>query len=138
MRGVLRVIVHSNDTDIVLFLLYYIHYFISLGIEDLQIKFGTGDKSRHTPLQKLGVVLGTQLCSVILKSHLVSDCDVTSKVGTKAAALNNEPEQYLELIGEMNKPCLELFEKVEKHPVVVLQKNSKRTNFNELMSEFLQ
>ena len=64
---------------------------------------------------------------------------MTSKVGTKAAALNNEPEHYLESIGEMNKkPCLESFEKVEKHLVVVLQKNSKCTNFNELMYEFLQ
>ena len=50
MRSVRRVIVHSNDTDVVVFLLYYIHYFINLGIEDLWIKFGTGDKSRHIPV----------------------------------------------------------------------------------------
>ena len=132
MRGVLRVIVHSNDTDVVVFLLYYIHYFINLGIEHLWIKFGIGDKSRHIPVHKLVVVLGTQLCKVILKSYVLFGCDVTSKVGTKAAALNSELEQYLKSFGEMNEPSLESFEKAEKFLVQVWRKNSKCTNFNQL------
>ena len=37
MRGVRRVIVHSNDTDVVIFLLHYLHYFLQLDIEDLWI-----------------------------------------------------------------------------------------------------
>ena len=63
---------------------------------------------------------------------------MTRKVGTKAAALNSEPEQYLESFGEMNEPSLESFKKAEKYLVRVLQKNSKCTNFNELRYEFLQ
>ena len=113
-RGVRLVIIHSNDTDVTVFLLYYIHYFINLGIEDLWIKFGIGDKSRHIPVHKLGDILGTQLCKVILKSHILTGCDVTSKVGTRAAALNSEFEQYLESFSEMNEPSLESFEKAEK------------------------
>ena len=62
-----------------------------------------------------------------MKSHVLTGCDVTSKVGMKAAALNSEPEQYLES-----------FEKAEKYLVRVFQKNSKCTNFDELMNEFLQ
>ena len=89
-----RFIVHLNDTGVVVYLLYYVHFFINLSIEDLWIKFGIGDKSRHIPVQKLGVVFGTQLSKIILKSHVLTGCDVTSKVGTKAAALNSEPEQY--------------------------------------------
>ena len=138
MRGVRRVIVHSNDTDVVVFLLYYIHYFINLGIEDLWIKFGIGDKSRHIPVHKLVVVLGTQLWKVILKSYVLTGCDETSKVGTKAAALNNEPQQYLKSFREMNEPSLESFEKAEKYLVQVWRKNSKCTNFSELRNEFLQ
>ena len=138
MRGVRRVIVHSNDTDVVVYLLYYIHYFINLGIEDLWIKFGIGDKSRHIPVHKLGVILGTQLCKVILKSHVLTGCDVTSKVGTRVAALNSEPEQYPESFGEMNEPFMESFQKAEKYIVQVLQKNSKCTNFNALRYKFLQ
>ena len=132
MKGVKRVIVHSNDTDVLVYPLYYIHYFINLGVEELWIKYGTGDKSRHIPVHKLGCVLGTQLCKVILKSHVLTGSDVTSKVGTKAAALNSEPEKYLESFGEMNKPSMESLEKAEKYLVQVLQKNSKCTNFNEL------
>ena len=63
---------------------------------------------------------------------------MTSKVGTKAAALNSEPEQYLESFGEMNEPSLESFEKAEKYLARVLLKNSKCTNFIELRYEFLQ
>ena len=111
MRGVRRVIVHSNDTYIVVYLLYYIHYFINLGIEDLWIKFGTGNKLRHILVQKLGVVLGTQLCKIILKSYVLTGCDMTSKVGTKATALNCEPEHYLESFGKTNKSSWESFEK---------------------------
>ena len=91
MRGVRRVIVHLNDTNVVVFLLYYIHYFINLDIEDLWIKFRIGDKSRHIPVHKLEAVLGTQLCKFILKSHVLTGCDVSSRVGTKAAGLNSEP-----------------------------------------------
>ena len=61
MRGVRRDIVHSNNTDVAVYLLYYIHYFISLDIEDFWIKFGIRDKRRHIPVHKLGVIFGTQL-----------------------------------------------------------------------------
>ena len=54
MRGVRRVIVHSNDPDVVVFLLYYIRYFINLGIEDLWIKFGIGDKSKTCTSSQIG------------------------------------------------------------------------------------
>ena len=121
MTGVRRVIIHSNETDVVV-------YFISIGIENLWIKFGIGDKSRHVPVHKLGVVLGAQLCKVIFKSLVLTGCDVTSKVGTKAAALDSEPELYLESFGEMNEPFLGSFEKAEKYLVRVLQKNSKGAN----------
>ena len=121
MSGVRRVIVHSNETDVVV-------HFINIGIENLWIKFGIEDKSRHVPVHKLGVVLGAQLCKVILKSLVLTGCDVISKVGTKAAALDSEPELYLESFGEMNEPFLRSFEKAKKYLVRVLQKNSKCTN----------
>ena len=65
------VIVHANDTDAVIYLLYYIHYFINLGIKDLWIKFKIGDKLRDIPVHQWGVVLCTQLCKVISNSHVL-------------------------------------------------------------------
>ena len=62
---------------------------------------------------------------------------MTSKAGTKTAALNSEPEQYLKSFGEMDEPSLKPFEKAEKYLVRVLQKNSKCANFNGLTYEFL-
>ena len=59
MRGVQRDIVYSNDTDVLVYLLYYIHYFINLDIEDFWIKFGIRDKSRYRPVHKLRIVFGT-------------------------------------------------------------------------------
>ena len=37
---------------------------------------------------------------VVLMAHVLSGCDVTSKIGTKASALMHEPEKYLEHFGE--------------------------------------
>ena len=116
-RGVHLVIVHLNDSDVVVFLLCYIHYFINLDIEDLWVIFRIGDKSRHIPVHKLEAVLGTQICKATLKSHVLIGCDVSSRVGTKAAGLNSEPEQYVESFGEMNEPSVESFEKAERNLV---------------------
>ena len=94
-------------------------------------------KSRHIPVHKLGFIFSTQRCKVILKSHVLTGCDVTSKVETKTVALSSEPEQYLESFGKMDEPSLESFEKAEKYLARVLQKNSKCANVNGLRYEFL-
>ena len=49
MRGVKRIIVHSDDTDVLVYLLDYMHYFIELGVEELWIKYGTGEGERYIP-----------------------------------------------------------------------------------------
>ena len=86
-NGCKRVVVLSNDTDVVILLLNYIHHFSSIGLSELWIRFGTSDKTRHIPIHKLGEVLGSNMCSIILKAHILTGCDVTSKIGTKPAAL---------------------------------------------------
>ena len=60
MRGVKRVIVHSNDTDVLVYLLYYMHYFMKLGVEELWIKYGTREGEICIPIHKLGDLLGSQ------------------------------------------------------------------------------
>ena len=131
-RGVQRVVVHSNDTDVVVYLLYYIHHYINLGIEELWIKYGTGDKTRYIPLHKLGHSLGPEMSQIILKTHILTGCDVTSKIGTKIAALNSEPEKYLKEFGEREEPSYDSFEDAERYLVEVLKKKSMCTNFNTL------
>ena len=40
------------------------------------------------------------MCNVIMKAHILTGCDVTSKIGTKSAALSCEPERFLQQFGE--------------------------------------
>ena len=44
--------------------------------------------------------LGDGMCNVIMKAHILTGCDVTSKIGSKSAALSCEPERFLQQFGE--------------------------------------
>ena len=99
MRGVQKVIVLSNDTDVFVLVLYYVHYFMEKGLVEIWMKYGTGEGERLIPMYILGNIIKPKLCKIILKAHILTGCDVTSKVGTKLAALNSEPELYLESFG---------------------------------------
>ena len=72
------------------------------------------------------------LCKIILKAHILTGCDVTSEVGTKLAALNSEPELYLESFGESEMPSTEVLKRAEQYLVQVLKKNSQCENFDKL------
>ena len=50
-QGNLRVIVTSNDTDVVVLLIHYYKVFKS--INELWIYYGTGKKARHIPVHRL-------------------------------------------------------------------------------------
>ena len=43
-----------------------------------------------------------------MKAQVLTWCDVTSKVGTKAAALKNHPETYLAQFGEQEQLVSEI------------------------------
>ena len=52
-EGCKRVIVLRNDTDVLALLFYYTHEFMSNGLFELWMKFGTGGSSRFIPLHFL-------------------------------------------------------------------------------------
>lgn len=73
--------------------------------------------------------------TVLLKAHILTGCDITSKIGTKNGALKANPEKYLKSFGESD-----LFEKedltnVEEYLVKVLHPSSPSRTFNELRFE---
>ena len=47
-NGVERVVVLSNDTDVVVLLLFYIFDFFSLGLKECWIRVGTGENKVHS------------------------------------------------------------------------------------------
>ena len=53
MEGYARIIVLSNDTDVVILLLYYFEKFSDAGLHELWIRYGTQDKTRFIPIHIL-------------------------------------------------------------------------------------
>ena len=134
-KGHKRFVVVSNDTDVVVLILFYTHLLLSKGLHELWIKYGVGDHVRFLPMHYLAKKLGPHQCSVIMKAHILTGCDVTSKVGTKSAALQAEPTEFLDTFGEHN--TLEYYEAIkdEEYLVKVLKPKSKSKTFNELRFE---
>ena len=66
MHGCKRAIVLSNDTDVFALLLYYIHEFMSNGLSELWMKFGTDDTSRFIPLHLIASQIGQIVSPVII------------------------------------------------------------------------
>ena len=97
-----------------------------------RIKYGIADKTRYIHIHRMTTVLGLQICKTLLKTHVVSGCDVSSKIGTKAAALKNTPENYLQNFGESDEVKTEDINLAEKYFVQLIQKKSKCCNFKEL------
>ena len=68
-----------------------------------------------------------------MKVHILTGCDVTSKIGTKSAALKSEPHVYLKNFGENE--LLESFTDAELYHLKVLQSKSTSATFAELRYE---
>ena len=96
-NGYKRVVDASNDTDVIV---YSLSYFVSFDIEELWIKFGTGKHTRNIPIHLMFKELGTDISRVIIKAHVLTGCDLTREVGTKAAPLKAFPERFLKDFGE--------------------------------------
>ena len=98
--GLKNVVVVSNVTDVSALLLHYIPLFTKSGLTELWLKFGVGPKVRLIHLHILIARLDQNFLDVLLKAHILTGCDVTSKIGTKSAALKFDPHMYLNFFGE--------------------------------------
>ena len=84
------------------------------------------------PVHTLWNKLTTNVCDNLLKIHILTGCDVPSKVGTKMMTLKRITDSNL-----MNFGCKEDrdyigFKKAEQYLIDVLQTNSKCKSFDEL------
>ena len=126
-----RIVVLSNDTDVFALLLHYSHSFFALGMTELWVKYVMGESSRYIPIHIMANKIGPIECSVLFKAHILTGCDVTSKVGTKSAALKANPEMYLLQFGEGDRSRAS-YDNAEKYLIKVIQPNSKCSSFDEL------
>jgi hypothetical protein len=112
-------VVESNDTDVVVLLLYYMKDFKVSGLKKLWIHFGKGKTACYLPIHEMYNFLGPSYCKNLLKSHLGTGCDYLSKIGTKKSALFADPCKNLSSFGESNIITDEEITEAEKYLVRV-------------------
>jgi hypothetical protein len=118
-QGCKRLLVISNDTDTVVRLLHFVRYWQDLGLQELWVEFGSGDRRRHLPIHTLANKMGSNLCKILLKVHVLTGDDAVSKIGTKYAALACEPHKYLDDFGETSNLTEQSAKLVEEYLVRV-------------------
>ena len=99
-EGASKVILLSNDTDVVVLGLHYWSLLKGHGLEELWIRAGVGNSTRHIPLHTLAEKMDPEICKVILPLHHLTGCDSSSKSGTKSAGLKANPAQHLQQLGK--------------------------------------
>ena len=80
--------------------LAYFHVDKTMNVSKIWMKFGILERQAHIPVHQLAEILGTQKPRALLKAHILTRCDVTSKIGSKTAAFKACPEKYLHDFGE--------------------------------------
>ena len=99
-QGCERLVVISNDTDSIVRLLHSAHSLQRNELKEIWIEFGTGEKRRLLPLHIIADQMGEPLCRVPFKAHVLTGDDITSRIGTKLAAMHCNPLNYLTGFGE--------------------------------------
>ena len=97
--GASRVILPSNDTDVVVLGLHYWSLLKGHGLKELWIRAGVGNSTRHIPLHTLAEKMDPEICKVILPLHHLTG-DSSSKFGTKAAGLKANLAQHQQEFGK--------------------------------------
>ena len=93
-------LVLSNGTVVVMYTLAYLHVFKTTNVNKIWVKFGIRERQIHIPVYQLAEILGTERLRALLKAHILTGCDVTSKTGSKSAACKAFPEKHFNDFGE--------------------------------------
>ena len=129
--GCKRIVVYSNDADVVVYLLHYMFDYFRLGAIEVWMRYGTGTNKRYIPIHTLAKTLGESKSKAAVKAHILTGCDATSKIGTKTSALKKNPEIYLQMFGEEEFGDTS-FKQAEKYLVQVVETGSKCSSFDDL------
>ena len=106
--------------------------YVQQGIKELWVKAGVGDTIRYIPLHTLYQRLDASLCEVLPAVHSLTGCDITSKVGTKKAALTAEPQKFMKNFGKLPQLSSSMITRAEQYMIKVLKPKSTAKTFTEL------
>ena len=90
-KGSERIVVLSNDTDVLVLTLHNTDRFKRKGMKELWQRAGVANTSRFIPIPVLSAKLGPNVCRVLPALHILTGCGATSKVGTKPASMKANP-----------------------------------------------
>ena len=130
--GYKRCVVMSNDTDVIVTLLFHFRVFIQEGLDQLWVKAGLGSSTRFIPLHILHQKLGPNLINVLPALHSLTGSDITSKVGTKKGALKADPTKYLQSFGATERLDDSVAKEAEQYLVKMIDSRCKGKDFNQL------
>ena len=130
--GTKRIVVLSQDTDVLVLCLHSWTGLASYGTEELWVAAGIGDSSRYIPVHILALQLGEPTCSVLPAVHTLTGCDYTSKFGTKSAALKANPVAFLKNFGQLDVNIEDQIKLAEEYLVQVKKKGSSCKKMDEL------
>lgn len=99
-HGSTRIVILSNDTDVMVLALHYWDILKCHGLQELWMRAGVANTTRYVPLHILAERLGHETCSTLIAVHHLTGCDSTSKFGTKASALKPKASKYLHNFGK--------------------------------------
>ena len=92
------VTVISDDTDVLVLMLFYFKKFSRQGLRELYQKDRGSDK-RMRPIHTMSPNIEERFCRTLLKAHLGTGADYQSKIETKKSSLNPNPEVVLKELG---------------------------------------
>ena len=131
-QGSKRIVVLSNDTDVLVLLLHFMEKFRKKGVQEIWQRAGTGNTIRYIPIHGISDIIGKKMCKVLPAAHILTGCDSTSKVGTKASCLKADPTKFLSRFGKQAMPSDDVLDSAEAYLVQVLQVGSPFNRMDQL------
>ena len=137
----LRQVIVSNDTDTVVALICHFNIWAALGLKELWVQIGTGERRWFLPLHAILRKLGRDICKILIKVHVIIGDDFLNKIGMKHVAMHFDPVKCLENF-EKDPTLTKLITKtVEKYLVQIwvgVGCTTTVSSFNELCLEQYQ
>ena len=87
------------------------------------------------PIHSLHSALGHSITDVLPALHSLTGCDITSKIGTKKAAIKAEPQNFLRHFGKSPATLPSLMNDAEQYLMKVINRKSQAKTFTELRKE---
>ena len=133
-NGTEKIIVLSNDTDVIVGFIYHCRNLLNNGLKELWLRGGVGVTTRFIPIHTLINNLGPSLCEQMPAMHCLTGHDANSKFGTKLSGLKQLTNAKLGSFGKDPRvhSVEEMIQAGEEYLVRVLKSSSSCKSMDDL------